>query len=140
MRYSDVRDFVSAGLTALGYGTAKELPDFDPGPNTTPALLAKYVSTVVFLTVGNGIGMTTEEIFDQPFITVRVVGVQNDYDFAEQLAYDVDNILLSVDHNTVVGTAPTLRISRSGGPPQLIDFDSGSRYHFQNTYIAETER
>lgn len=140
MKYSDVRDFVTAGLTEKGYGTSLELPQFDPGPSTAVALLARYTRSVVFLTVGNGIGMTVEELFDQPFITVRVVGTQDDYDYAEQLAKDVDDVLLAVDHNTQIGSSLTLRISRTGGPPQLVDFDSGSRYHFQNTYVAETER
>lgn len=148
MKYSEIRDFVQSGLASRGYSTlnpndgteSRTMPVFDPGPVTIPSLLAKYPTTVVFLTVGNGIGLTVEEIFDQPFITVRVIGLQGNYDYAEQLAYDVDDILLAVDHNTIIGQSLTLRISRTGGPPQLIDFDSGSRYHFQNTYVAETER
>lgn len=142
MRYSEIRDFVNAGLTALGYGdnVTLEMPQFDPGPVTAPQLLAKYPGPVIFLTIGNGVGLTTEDLFDQPFFTVRVVGAQNDYDYAEKLALDVDNIMLAVGSNTVIGETLTLRISRTGGPPQLIDYDSGQRYHWQNTYIAETKR
>lgn len=139
MNYADLRDWVSAQLTAAGYAGAT-LPDFDPGPVTAPALLAKYTSSVVFLTLGNGIGLTTEQLYDQIFITVRAVGEQDDYDGAEKLAKDLDNAFLSVGSNTAIGSGTVLYIVRTGGAPQLIDFDSGSRYHFQTTYITEVKR
>lgn len=148
MRYSDILAFVTQGLQLAGYvdanpdtaETARTLPLFNPGPPTAESLLNNWPSTVLFLTVGNGVGMTTEQMFDQVFITTLVIGLQNDYDGAEALAYDVDNLLLSVGSNTKVGTAQALYISRTGGPPQLVDFDSGQRYHFQNTYITEAAR
>jgi hypothetical protein len=142
MRYSDVYTFVKAALTDLGYGTDGHpaMPMFDPGPPTQARLLKKSPNAICFLTLGNGIGLAKEGLFDQPFITVRVVGRQNDFAGAETLAYDVDSTLLAVDGNTTVGTAKTLYITRTGGAPQLIDFDDAERYQFQTTYITEAQR
>lgn len=141
MRYADVLDFVTTGLAALGYGTAGHplMPAFNPGPPSLPKL-QKSVSPgpIVFLTVGNGLGLSKEGLYDQPFIVVRVLGPQNDYTTAETTAYDLDNLLLPVE-NRLVGTARTLYITRNA-PPQLVDCDEADRYHFQTTYITETKR
>lgn len=138
--YSDVRDFVSAALTAKGYGSAGHpaLPTFHPGPPTIQALYKQSPNALVFLTVGNGIGTLKEGLFDQPFIVVRVLGLQRNYDHAETLAHDLDEILMAVE-TQMVGNTRTLYITRNA-PPQLVDFDSADRYHFQATYIAEAKR
>lgn len=136
MNYSDVQAFVSAGLTAKGYTT---LPLFDPGPATNPTLLQQSPGQIVFLTVGNGPGLDTEEIFDRVFILVHAVGAQYDYAGAEKLADDLDRILLAADHNTTIGTAKALYINRVGGRPDLNDYDVANRYHFQCSYIAEVQ-
>ena len=140
MRFNDVKTFVNDGLVGLGYGTAGHpaMPAFDPGP---PALTqAQKVSpnAIVILTLGNGLGLTTEALLDRPFITVRVAGPQGDYDGAETLAYDIDGLMLAVQSG-MVGTARALYITRNA-PPQLIDLDDSNRYHFQTTYITETKR
>lgn len=141
MRYSDIQPFVQAALTEKGYGTpgGPAMPYFDPGP-----LVEKKLNIVpgpiLFLVVGNGIGLAHEDLFDIPFITVRVTGAQNDYGYAETLARDVDDILLTVGGSTTIGTLYTLFITRTGGAPQLIDFDAAERYSFQATYIAEVKR
>jgi hypothetical protein len=115
------------------------MPAFDPGP-TAISSLWKSVSpnSIVFLTVGNGIGLKTEGLYDLPFIVVRAIGLQGDYTGAETLAYDIDNLLLPVE-NQMVGAARTLYINRNA-PPQLVDYDEANRYHFQTTYITETKR
>lgn len=143
MRYSDVETFVRDGLTALGYGTAGHpaMPAFLPGPPTIERLQKSIPNSILFLTLGNGIGLSGGEgQFDRPFITVRVIGNQNDFGYAETLAYDVDNILLAVQGNTSMGSATALYVTRTGGSPQLVDFDSADRYHFQTTYITEAQR
>ena len=142
MRYSDVYTYVSAALTAKGYGTpgGPEMPLFHPGPFTIERLQSKSPGPMLFLTLGNGVGLTQESLFDRRFITVRVIGAQNNYDYAETLAYDVDNILLAVAGNTTMGTAKVLYVTRTGGAPQLVDFDKGDRYHYQTTYIVEAMR
>jgi hypothetical protein len=139
MRYSDMQTFVSAGLAGLGYGTTgPAMPTCDPGPSTIEGLRKKSPNALVFLTVGNGIGLKTEGLYDLPFVVVRVIGPQRDFAAAETLAYDIDNLLLAVENSTV-GGARTLYITRNA-PPQLVDFDSADRYHFQTTYITETKR
>lgn len=139
LRYSDIADFVTKGLTSKGY-SGVNFPLLDPGPPTIKRLQSKTPGSMVFLTVGNGAGLAMEALFDLPFIVVRVVGAQNDYAGAETLALDLDALLLDVEGNTQIGTSTALYVNRTGGGPQLIDFDSAERYHFQTTYISEVER
>lgn len=136
MNYSDIETFVSAGLAARGYNP---VPVLNPGPHTDTGLLKKSSGAMVFLTVGGGPGFTTEELYDRVFILVHAIGNQWDYAGAEKLADDLDRILVAVDHNTLVGTALTLYITRVGGRPELNDFDAANRYHFQCSYVAETK-
>lgn len=136
MRYSDIESFVHAGLTALEYDP---VPVLNPGPNTDPEVQKRSPNAMVFLTVGGGSGLTTEQLFDLPFIIVRAVGKQHDFLSAETLAWDLDKLLLSVTSNTVIGTAKTLYINRTGAAPQLLLRDTADRYHFQCTYITETQ-
>lgn len=140
LTYSDVETFVKAGLTSKGYGTAGHpaMPYFDPGPVTIQALYKKSPNAMVFLTVGNGIGLAHEGLYDRPFITTRVIGPQSDYAAAEALAQDLDALLLAVE-TEAVGSSRTLYVTRNA-PPQLVDFDNANRYHFQTTYIAEAMR
>ena len=140
MRYSDLEAFVTAGLTAKGYGTDGHpaMPLLNPGPWAMTQLYELTPNAMVFLQLGNGAGLTLEHAFDRPFITVRAIGPQNDFATAETLAYDLDNLLLAVGSNAQVGTARVLYITRSGGGPALIDLDTANRYHFQTTYITET--
>lgn len=140
LTYSDAHAFVSAGLTAKGYGVGvgPVMPVFHPGPPALVKLHTKSPHSMCFLTVGNGIGLTREGLYDRPFIVTRVIGRQNDYGYAETLAYDIDAMMLAVENGTV-GTSRTLYITRNA-PPQLVDFDAADRYHFQTTYIAEAKR
>lgn len=142
LRYSDVYTFVTEGLAGLGYGkpAGPTMPLLDMGPATVAQLQKKSPGPMLFLTVGNGVGLTVEGLYDRPFITVRAIGAQNDYAYAEQLAYDVDNLLLGVTGNALIGECEVLYVNRTGGAPQLVDFDSGDRYHFQATYITEAQR
>lgn len=140
MRYAEIAAFVTAGLTAKGYGADKVMPLLNPGPPTLAALQQLSPGPMLFLTVGNGIGPTVEQLYDRPFIVARAIGAQNDYDYAETLAYDVDDLLLAVGGNTKMGARQVLYVTRTGGAPQLIDLDAGNRYHFQTTYITEAER
>lgn len=139
LRYADVQEFVKAGLTAKGYGTAggSAMPTFNPGPATIQGLWKKSPNSLLFLTVGNGAGMAKEGLFDRVFITARVIGRQREFDYTESLAYDVDKVLLGVQSNTMMGNTLALYVTRTGGAPQLVDYDSSDRYHFQTVYITE---
>ena len=148
LKYSDVETYVRAGLEAKGYGSAnpdvneqaRTMPLIDPGPFTIERLRTKSPHSMLFLTVGNGVGTTTEGLYDRVFVTVRAIGQQNNYAYAETLAHDVDGLLLDVVNGVTMGTSRTLYVARTGGYPSLVDFDAGDRYHFQATYIAEVKR
>jgi hypothetical protein len=147
--YHDVETFTREGLTGLGYGAenpdvaepARTMPFLQPGPITSEQLQKMTPQSVLFLQVGNGVGLTTEGLYDKPFITVRAIGMQSNYDSAEKLAFDVDKLFLAdVPGPFLMGGARVLYVTRTGGAPQLVDFDSANRYHFQATYITEAQR
>jgi hypothetical protein len=144
--YADVKEFLTLGLAGLGYKStlpvqpeAKPMPLIDVGPFSMAQLQDLSPGPIVFATVGNGAGLTDEYLFDQPFITIRAIGPQGDYDGAERLARDVDRLFLAIDGNGKVGNTPVLYVTRSGGGPELIDYDDSNRYHFQTTYIARSQ-
>lgn len=147
LTYSDVEAFLTTALEGLGYSSAlpaqpdtKPMPLIDVGPFTLAQLQDLSPGPIVFATVGNGGGLTNEQAFDQPFITIRSIGPQGDYVAAERLAQDIDRLFLSTfGGNGTLGTTRVLYVTRSGGGPQLIDYDSSNRYHFQTTYIARAE-
>lgn len=133
LTYSDVEAFIKAGLTEAGISP---MPLIDPGPFSIPGLQKKSPNAMVFATVGNGAGLTLEQLYDQVFITIRVLGRQNDYDSAEQLALALDKMFLAVNQPRMIGSTRVLYITRSGGAPQLVDYDASQRYSFQTTYIT----
>lgn len=144
--YADVKAFLTDGLEALGYSSAlpvdpdeKPMPRIDVGPFSLAQLQDLSPGPMIFATVGNGGGLTDEQLFEQPFITIRSIGPQGDYDLAEGLALDIDRMFLALCGNGTVGDTKVLYVTRSGGGPQLIDYDSSNRYHFQTTYIARSE-
>lgn len=150
--YVDVEEFLKAGLAAKGYSSslpvdpeAKPMPLINPGPFSTAQLQDLAPGPIVFATVGNGAGLTLEQTYDQPFITIRSIGPQGDFEAAERLALDIDRMFLAINGNAVLGQTEdragtrVLYVTRSGGGPQLIDYDSSDRYHFQTTYIARSE-
>lgn len=132
--FADVDTFLTAGLTGLGYNP---VPIINPGPATNESLQKLGVQRMVFATVGNGAGVQNELVFDRPFINLRFIGNQADYTDAETLAIKVDRLLLAVDHPTMVGATRVLYITRTGGRPQLIEYDAGQRYHFSCNYITK---
>ena len=139
LRYSDVKAHASAGLTALGAPYSTDLPVFDQGPFTVERRQQLTPQAMVFLLLGAGAGYAHDGIFDQPFITIRVIGRQGDFDYAEKLAYDLDTIF-DLGGNATIGTAKVLYVVRTGGAPQLVNLDDADRYHFQCTYITEAQR
>lgn len=142
MRYSDVETFVSAALVDLGYALDDPTsPVLNPGPPTTPELLKLSPNRLVFLFLGNGAGLTTEGLYDRVFLSVRTIGRQEDFTDAENLAYQLDNILLTATEAgpIVMGTARVLYVTRTGGAPALLEKDAADRYHFSCSYLIETK-
>lgn len=141
MNFSDVETFVHDGYVALGYdANSATFPVLDPGPATDANLQKLSPGRVIFLTLGGGAGVTSEDLFDRPFITCRVIGDQGDYADAETLAQQLDHMFLAVNQvaNRQIGTARVLYVARAGGGPVLLEKDSADRYHFTVTYITET--
>jgi hypothetical protein len=134
MKFADISAFVTEQLSPK----YSPMPVLDPGPSSDARLLKLSPNAIIFLSLGDGRGFDTEQLFDQPFIRTRVVGPQNDYVTAEQLAADVDAALCSVVGNTMVGSALTRFINRAGGAPSLLVRDTAERYHFTCTYITAT--
>lgn len=142
MKFSDLSTFVTAGFVALGYTPASmdgSFPLLDPGPPSMPSLLRLAPGRMVFLTLGGGAGLTTELLYDRIFISARVIGRQNDFADAEQLAAQLDKMFLQVDSPRKIGTARALYITRTGGAPSLLEKDASDRYHFSCSYITETK-
>jgi hypothetical protein len=137
MRYADVEALATDEFSnRLKYNP---MPAFSPGPATDALIQKLGPGRLIFLTVGGGSSQTTEGLFDQPFITARVIGKQFDYEDAETMAWDLDGIFMRIGGNRMVGAAFTLRIARSGGVPQLLECDTANRYHFTCSYITETQ-
>lgn len=133
LEYADIRDY----LLPLVDDPANRKIVFNPGPATNQMLQKLSPQAIVFISIGGGAGLTTEQMFDRPFIGIRVVGRQNDYDGAEELANVIDLSLLKRDTSGMVGSTYTLYITRTGGRPQVVEYDVANRYHFSCTYIAE---
>jgi hypothetical protein len=143
LTYQQVADWLDARLDGLGYGTQQ--PDVDPALRTKPRLVHGPYServakqspgALVVVSVGGGAGLTLEHLYDQRFITIRAVGLPNQYDQAERLAYDLDGLLVGVNSPAVIGQTRVLYVARTGGAPELIDYDEADRYHFQATYLT----
>lgn len=137
MRYSDARTWLLARFGDFGYPDYQG-PTVHPGPTSATQLVQAESGAMVFLTVGGGAGLTTETLYDRPFIVVRVIGEQEDYDGAERLAHDIDDALLAIASPTMVGDARVLYVTRSGSGPSLLDYNG--RYSFQCSYVAEASR
>jgi hypothetical protein len=144
--YSDVESFLSTGLADLGYtdwnpnvgAQTTTMPLINPGP-FLPPLDKLSPQAMVFATVGNGSGLELEQTYDGVFIVARVLGPQNDFPTAERLAMDIDTMLLRLNSPAMLGTTRVLSVQRTGGRPQLVDYDDSNRYHFQTTYIARAK-
>lgn len=140
LTYSDVENWLSNSIEqAEIFPSGVALPTFSPGPYNASQLSSVSPQDIVFISVGGGAGLTTELLFDRPFISIRVVGRQNDFRSAEKLAHLVDLLFLGVDSNQKIGTTPVLSITRTGGGPQMLELDSADRYHYSCSYIAESQ-
>ncbi|MGE5612681.1 MAG: hypothetical protein ACM3UO_00200 [Bacillota bacterium] len=148
LTYDDVVEYVTAGLTALGYSTlnpmvnddaGRTMPLFKPGPVSAQQLQKLDRGPIVFLQVGGGPGLAVEQILDNVFTSIRAIGPQDDYEFAETLALDIDSLMLAITSNGMIGSTNVTCVTRSGGRPALMDFDDAERYHFQATYVIQAQ-
>lgn len=136
LSYVDVASYLQGWLTGLGYDP---LPYFDPGPGTDLDASDASPGRLVLLTIGSGIGFSTEQVFDRPMVQVRTAGLQMDYTDGEKLAQDCDRGMTAIASSQFLNGKWCLSINRVGGPPLLLLKDDGDRYHFTCSYIVEIE-
>jgi len=109
-------------------------------PQYDAELVKKSPQELIFATLGGGPGLSTEEVLDGIFLSLRVCGRQKDYASAETLALRLDTALLTLGAgNATMGSAPIKSLARSGGRPVPIDYDVGDRTHFQTTYVVTAQ-
>lgn len=135
LKYREVVDYLTTGLSGLGYDP---LPAFSPGPVSNQNALTISSGAILFINVGGGAGMSTELLYESPFIAIRCVGKAGDFNWAEKFADDVDKLLLRFPSNTKAGDTRVAGIFRAGGRPEMVTWDTNERYHIQCTYIAES--
>lgn len=88
----------------------------------------------ILLTRGAGPGLMAEQAFDRPIVAVRCIGLQKNYDDAEQFALAVDRWMLApspVD----MGGVRALFVVRAGGGPAHFFTDKARRAHFSCSYV-----
>lgn len=143
MKFSDVKTYLETELAALRTlsddAKYSPVPPINPGPASNAPLQKISSQMIVFATVGAGAGLTMESLFDRPFITIRAIGLQQDYESAETLAQDIDRILLTRRAGGTIGSAKVLYVTRTSGAPALLEQDLANRYHFTCDYITETQ-
>lgn len=80
-------------------------------------------------------GWLTEERSAQwASFQIRAIGDQNNYDYAETLAFQIDAILVGVDVAVTMGTVRVSGVQDLGGGPTLLTKDTSGRSHFTASY------
>lgn len=92
----------------------------------------------VLITPYGGSGSDVDGLMDLPSFQIRVVGKQEDYDSAEDLAQDIDTIFVQW-FSKKVGPTWVTSIVRVGGPPSPLEVDDSDRHHFVCSYTATVE-
>lgn len=84
-----------------------------------------------------GSGLIMEGLFDTPGFQIRCRGGENNYADAENIALEVDSILLESPTQFDLGDVRVSYIGRSGGAPQALPFtDPDDRYIFTCNYYV----
>jgi hypothetical protein len=85
-----------------------------------------------------GIGFSYEGIYEIAVFQVRCRGGENNYQDTEQIAVEIDNILLSSPTGFDIGDVHVVGIGHTGGSPQILPYpDIESRYIATCNYFAE---
>lgn len=125
-------------LREWSLGTVAVPSDFviKPGPinpDSTPGRL------IIVQSYG-GPGEDLEGVLDQVSWQVRVIGRQNDYTDAEDVALQIDKSFLEWHSGYMFDGGPWLAgIQRVGGAPSPLLLDDADRTHFGCSYIFSVE-
>jgi hypothetical protein len=104
----------------------------EPGPDD-PIVPGKWVK----ITREVGPGLNTESMFEQILFSVEVAGEQENYNSAEDLAFEVDRFFLRQTRQKVGGVL-VLSWTRGGGPQPLL-IDNARRWHFACSYTLDVQ-
>jgi hypothetical protein len=86
---------------------------------------------------GSAGGLQMDGLFDAPTFQIQCRGGENNYEDAEAIAYEIDNVFLNSSNNIMVGDCYVQVIDRIGGAPQNLQIrDPESRFVFTCTYYA----
>lgn len=96
------------------------------------------IGRVIVVNMQQGPGITLDGLFDIVGFSIRCRGGENNYQDAENIALDVDSILLASPTSFEIGDVRVLGIGRTGGAPQVLPFtDTENRYIATCNYYAE---
>lgn len=130
MRFAQVKAFTLEAFTAAGMGDKIKV---HPGPEL-PDIPDRYV---VWTRYG-GTGLELDGVLDGRSWQFRAVGLQNNYDSAEEIA-DILDIALISHHSSKIGGFWVPSIERVGGAPAALLTDDADRTHFVCSYTASVE-
>jgi hypothetical protein len=126
---------VISWLTGLGWDATEEQgAPIRPGP-----YIQAMPDRLVTITTTPGPGYGADAALDVSAFQARVRGPQNDPAGAEQLAYQLDTLILNALFPAILGDGTVLvHVHRLGSPPQLLSPgpDTGDRYELTCTYLC----
>lgn len=101
---------------------------FDRMPDTGRVILVQSRS---------GAGLQEEGLFDAVGISMQCRGAENNYEDAENIALEFDDVLLKNGQNVWMDDVYVQFIGRIGGSPSMLPIDDPqSRFTFTCTYYA----
>jgi hypothetical protein len=93
---------------------------------------------IVYITITPGPGAIRELTADVVGFNVQVKGAENNYEDAEDMALDVDSIVLEFGVPVEIDGVVIHALGRTGGAPQQVSIpDTANRYTFSCNYFAE---
>lgn len=92
---------------------------------------------VIVVTMQPGTGLQMDGLFDSIGFQLVSRGAENNSEDAENIALEMDSLLIKAPTSFMMGDVYVDYIGRSGGGPQQMPFtDSNSRYVFTCNYYA----
>jgi hypothetical protein len=131
MKFSVLETLIKEGLPD-SWDTRKV--GYFPGPDDPD----QPVDLMVVGTIDGGLGLQLDGVLDNISWQLRVSGNQNLYVDAEQLAEDIDRVMMSFSGRRVDGLLIT-SIYRVGGPPSHFAVDNAERTQFVCSYYFDVE-
>lgn len=106
-----------------------------PGPDDP----GQPVDLMVVASIDGGLGLQLDGVLDNVSWQIKVMGNQNIYADAEQLAEDIDKVFMSFSPGQTVAGLRIITIYRVGGPPSHFIVDSAERTQFVCSYYFDVE-